>query len=315
MSEYTDSRSQPGQAPGGSDDDRELFMRNFADDVLEAWEQTYDFLNEVMDKSIPAGKSDVFPVIGRKRDATDHLPGEQILGGGIDHDEVEITLDKFTVDSVFIAEIDELMAHYDLAGPYSRQLGQSLASVTNERIGRSMVLASRVTDEPYPGGPVPSYYFDASIATDASKIETGIYAAHEYIKVNDIGGGMPTAWLPWPQYLLLSRYTGIDTEATSGSGDRAAGRAGLVGGLNPRGTNSVPRTNVTTGPTKYRGNYTTTYGVVTNRNAVGRLRRRALKIQSIPKPDRLGTLMMASQLEGYGSIRPECSFELASATR
>lgn len=315
MSEFTDSRSQPGQKPGGSDDDRELFMRNFSDEVLEAWEQTYDFLNEVMDKSITAGKSDVFPVIGRKRDATDHIPGEEILGGDVEHSEVEISLDKFTVDSVFIADIDELMAHYDLMGPYTRQLGQSLASVTNARIGQSMVLASRVTTAPYTGGPVPSYYYDSNIATDASKIETGIYAAHEYIKVNDVGGGLPTAWLPWPQYFLLSRYTGIDTEATSGSGDRAAARTGLVGGLNPRGTNSVPRTNITTGPSKYQGNFTTTYGVVTNRNAVGRLRRRALKVQQIPKPSRLGTQMLASQLEGYGPIRPECSFELASASR
>lgn len=315
MSEYTDSRSQPGQKPGGADDDRELFMRNFSDEVQEAWEQTFDFLGEVMERTISSGRSEVFPIIGRKRDAEDHIPGERILGGGITHNEVEISLDNITVESAFLADIDQYLAHYDLAAPYAQQIGESLASVSNQRIGNTMVLASRVTSTPYPDGPVPSYYYDAAIATDASKIETGIYAGLQYIRENDIGGGEPVTWLPHQQHLLFVRYTGVDNVDTSGSGDRSEGTLGRVGGLRVRGTNSVPRTNVTTGLTKYRGNFTTTYGIITNRKAVGRLMRRGKKIVMDDQPDRLGTLMIGSQFEGYGWIRPECAFELASAVR
>lgn len=314
MSVQTDSASRAGQ-DSLAGDDRALFMRNFASEALEAWEQTFDFLGQVTEKPISAGKSDVFPVVGRKRDAIDHIPGEEVFGGKIPHDEVEVTLDNMTVDSVFIPEIDELMANYDLGGPYSRQIGESLANVSNTRIGASLVLASRVTTAPYLGGPVPSYYYDAAIATDASKIETGIYEALRYIRENDTGGGQPVAWLPHQQHLLFVRYTGVDNEITSGAGDRSAGTLGPVGGLSVRGTNSVPRTNVTTGLTKYRGNFTTTYGVVANRNAVARLKRRGMKLVMKDKDERLGTLIIGSQLEGYGSLRPECSFELASAVR
>lgn len=314
MSVYSDAAARAGKAVGGSDD-RELFARNFSDDVLEAFEETFDFEGETSVRSISSGKSDVFPIIGRKRDAQDHTPGEIILGGTMDHDEIEITLDKMTVDSVFIPEIDELMAHYELSGPYSRQLGESLASVSNRRIGRMMLLASRETNEPYPGGPLPSYYYNASIATDASKLEEAAYKAVEHIKTYDIGGGALKYWTRWQQYLLLARYTGIDSTDTSGSGNRSTGIVGLIAGLTVKGTNSVPSTNVTTGLSKYQGNFSTTYGVITNPMAVGKLQRRSKKVVIKEQDDRLGTIIIASQLEGYGKLRPECSFEVRSDSR
>lgn len=315
MSVYTDARSKPGNKLIGGTDDRELFMRNFSDDVMEAYEQSFDFEGHSLVKHISAGKSDVFPIIGRKRDAADHVPGEIILGGTIEHNEREISLDNMTVDSVFIAEIDELMAHYGLSAPYSRQLGQSLSAVSNARIAQTMVLASRVTTPPYTGGPVPSYYWNAAVATDPAKLEDAAYEGVEYIRKNDIGGALPTFWVPWKQKLLMARYTGIDSEATSGSGNRATGDTGLIAGIKMRGTNFVPNTNITTGLTKYRGNFTTTVGVIANDMAVGTLKRRAKKVVMKTQDDRLGTLIIASQLEGHGYLRPECSFEVASAAR
>lgn len=315
MSVYTDAASRPGKKGASGTDDRELFARNFSDDVLEAFDQTFDFEGHTQVKYLSSGKSDVLPIIGRKRDAADHVPGEIILGGTIEHNEVEISLDNMTVDSAFIPEIDELIAHYSLSSPYSRQLGQSLANVSNVRIGAMMVLASRVTTPPYTGGPVPGYYWNVNVATDASKLEDAAYEGVEYIRKNDIGGGLPTYWLPWRQYLLLSRYVGIDQQDTSGSGNRSEGKVGHVAGIMPRGTNSVPNTNVTTGLTKYRGNFTTTVGVIANDMAVGTVKRRAKKVVIKEQDDRLGTIIIASQLEGHGRLRPECAFEVASAVR
>jgi len=314
MSAYTDAASRAGKKIAGSDD-RELFARNFSDDVLEAWEQTYDFEGMVTVRNIASGKSDVFPIIGRKRDAQDHNPGELILGGTVEHNEIEITLDKMTVDSVFIPEIDELMAHYELSAPYSRQLGESLAGVSNARIGQMMVLASRETNAPYVGGPLPSYYYDAAIANNAAKLEEAAYKAVEWIRTYDIGGGKPKYWLRHPQHLLLVRYTGIDAEVTTGSGNRANATVGPVAGMSVEGTNSVPTTNVTTGPTKYQGDFSTTYGMIANPMAVGKLQRRAKKVVIKEQDDRLGTIIIASQLEGYGKLRPECAFEVRSDVR
>lgn len=316
MSQYSDARSQPGRKGNSGTDDRELFMREFGEMVLEAYEETFDFIGKTFVKQVNSGKAWTFPIIGRKRDAADHTPGEIILGGGVEHDEIEISVDKMTVDAAFIAEIDELLNHYELARPYARQLGESLASVSNGRIARTMVLASRVTDAPYEGGPVPGYHFHADMATDPSKLEDAAFEGLEYIKKNDIGGGKPTFYLPWKQQLLLSRYTGIDTVETSGSGNRSAGTVGPVAGLEVKGTNSVPNTNYTSDSfSKYNGDFTPTVGVISNQMAVGTLKRRGMKVVMKQQDDRLGTLLIASQLEGHGTLRNECSFEVASAAR
>lgn len=315
MSAYTDARSQPGQKPGGADDDRELFMRNFTDYVLEAWEESFDFEGHTFVRNISAGKSEVFPIIGRKRDATEHVPGEIILGGTVQHNEVEISLDAILVDSVFIAEIDELMAHYPLSQPYARQLGQSLASESNSRIGRTLINASRSAALGATGHVTPSYHYDANMATDPAKLEEAAFKGVEFIRTNDVGGGQPTYWLPWQQQLLLARYTGIDTVDTSGSGNRAAGTVGQIAGINIKGTNSIPNTNVTTGRAKYQGNFRDTVGVIANQMAVGTLRRRGLRTTMTNQEDRLGTLLIASKLEGHGILRGECSFEVAKAVR
>lgn len=317
MSVYTDAASRPGRKGTTGTDDRELFMREFGEMVLEAYEETFDFKNgKTYVKTITSGKADVFPIIGRKRDAADHIPGEVVLGGGIEHNEVEISVDAMTVDAAFIPEIDQLLANYELARPYSRQLGESLASVSNGRVARTAVKASRVTVAPYEGGPLPSYYYHADALTDPSKLEDAAFEGIGHIRKYDIGGGKPTYYLPWKQQLLLSRYTGIDTVDTSGSGNRAAGTVGQIASLDVQGTNSIPNTNYTADSfAKYNGDFQHTVGIIFNGMAVGTLKRRALKVVMKVQDERLGTILIASQLEGHGILRPETSFEVAKATR
>jgi hypothetical protein len=315
LSVYTDSVSQPGRRLTGGSDDKELFMKGYNDYLLEAWEETFDFENYTFVKHITAGKSDTFPIIGRKRDAQDHVKGEPIRGGGIEHNDKEITVDPVFYDAAFIADIDELMAHIPLVAPYARQIGESLASTANSRIARMMILASRNTTPDYTGGPVPDYYWDANVASDASKLEEAAFKGLEHIKENDIGGGKPAYWLPWQQQLLLARYTGIDTVDTSGSGNRAAGTVGQIASLDVKGTNSIPKTNVTTGLSKYQGNFSTTVGIIANKMAVGTLRMRGVTSTMTPQPDRIGTLLISHKIEGHGQLRTECAFEVASASR
>lgn len=316
MSTYTDSVSKPGRKTNAGTDDRELFMRHFGEMVLEAYEESHDFKGRTYVKTVGSGKAWDFPIIGRKRDAVDHIPGSEVIGGNIEHNEVSISVDSITVDSAFIAEIDELLNHYDSATPYARQLAESLSSVSNGRIARSFVNASRITVPPYEGGPLPSYYFHANIATDPAKLEDAAFAGVEHIRENDIGGGTPFYMMPWQQYLLLARYTGIDSVDTSGSGNRANAKVGLVGGLQPEGTNFIPRTNHTSDKfAKYNGDFSKTIGIIANQMAVGTLKRRAMKVVMSEKDTRLGTILMASQLEGHGPLRAECAFEVCSEAR
>lgn len=314
MTVYTDAASRPGQKLRAGDD-RALFARMAARDVITAYDETYAFANEVTDHTIETGRSKVIPIIGRTNNAQDHIPGEIILGGTEEHNEVELVLDNMTYDSKFIPEIDELMAQYSLSAPYTKNLGNNLASTSNDRAIRTMILASRETVAPYTGAPLPSFAFHANMATDASKLEDAAFAGVENNAKYNIGGGDPTFWLPWKQYLLLSRYTGIDSKITSGSGNRAQGTTGAVAGIMPKGANFIPNTNITTGLAKYRGDFTPTVGIITNSLAVARLKRRAMRFTIKDQPDRLGTLMIASQLEGYNKYRCECAFEVRNVTR
>lgn len=316
MSDYTDAASpRPGYNGASGTDDRELFLKEFGQMVFEAWKETNYFEGHFHQETIGSGKSWQFPIIGRKRDAQDHVPGELILGGGIENDEVVITLDNTMIDSVFIAEIDQLMASYALAGPYATQIGESLSVTYDKRAAQMAVLTSRIATAPYTGGPVPGYYWDANLKTDPSKLVEAHYSAVQYINERDIGGGAMRSWLPWQQYLLLVQFAGLDTVSTSGGSNISQGTAGPIAGITVTGCNHVPQTNITTGLTKYRGDFSHTVGMITNPQAVGILNRRGMRVTITDKEDRLGTVIIGSKLNGMGSLRAECSYELANASR
>ncbi|GJE18763.1 hypothetical protein [Methylobacterium marchantiae] len=311
MSVYTDARTRPGAKTASDSSDRTTFLTEFGGVVLQSYDEIMSYGDFRWEKNITQGKADTFPVIGRKRDAVSHVPGEIILGGVIVHDEVTITLDDFIVDSVFLAEIDELMLHYNVMEPYAKQIGQSLGSVTDKRIAIMHILASRGTSINVAGVPAPGYYFASDLKTNPAKLEEAHFAASLYMKNNDMSGDPVKSMLPHQQILLLARYTGVEAGPVStGSGNRSAGTIGEIGGIQPKGTNHIPNTNITTGLTKYRGNFSTTVGHIGSRMAVGTLNRRGLKMVMKPQDDRLGTLILGSMLNGHGTLRNECSVEL-----
>jgi hypothetical protein len=312
LNEYTDARSRPGQKLNTGTDDRQMFLVEFGDLVLQAWEETNNYENLTFTKNITQGKADTFPIIGRKRDAQEHNPGDIILGGRMEHNEVEVTLDRMLVDSAFVAEVDELMNHYNVMEPYARQLGESLSTSYDRRVAIMHILASRVTVRPYEDGPVPNGYFHANVATDPAHLENAAYAAVEFIRRFDVGGGPLSFRMPHQQHLLLARYAPVKSDNERGN-SIVTGQAGNIGGLRPEGTNHIPRTNITTGLAKYQGDFTSTVGHISNRMAVATLARRGLKVVMKDQADRLGTLLIASKFNGHGILRAECSFEIGTS--
>lgn len=316
MSEFTDAASRPGQRAGAGDD-RALFLTEFGGLVITSYDEVNDYANMSWVKTITQGKSDTFPIIGRKRDASEHTPGERVLGGTIEHNDVEITVDKLVFDSVFIPEIDELLNHIEVRGPYASQLGQSLGSLSSRRKAIMHILASRKTAVAQ-GQPIPSYAFHANMKTSATELETGLWSAKEFLLENEISGEKPVCKLPHQQVLLMARNFGLtssDTRPESGSGNRVKGTLGEVVGFDVNGSNHIPSTNITTGLTKYQGDFTTTVGHVSTKMAVGTLRVRGMKLVMKEQEDRFGTIIIASEVEGHGILRGEASFELATATR
>lgn len=322
MSDYTDAASRFGQQAGAGADDA-LFLTEFGGMVINSYDEAMDYMNLRWIKQITQGKSDTFPVIGRKRDAAEHEPGELILGGTILSGEVEITLDKMVYDSVFIAEIDELRAHFSVREPYARQLGQSLGSLQARRVAIMHIKASRFVADGgtlQPGQPTPSYAYHANMATSAAEIETGLWSGQQYLMEEEISGNEFVGKLRPQQYLLMARYFGFDTGVSArpqaGSGNRVTGRLeGKAVGFMLDWSNHIPSTNITTGLTKYQGDFTTTVGHLSSKVAVGSLERRGMRVVMKDQPERLGTIIIASQFNGHDVLRPEASFELATTVR
>lgn len=309
MSDYTDSASRPGRKGAAGTDNRELFLENFAGMVIVSRDEAMDYGDLTWMKMITSGKSDTFPIIGRKRDATEHVVGERVLGGTVEHNEREISVDDILFDSVFIPDIDKLMNHYELSEPYAKQIGQSLGVTNDKRIAIMHILSSRDTTA-IQGQAAPAYYFHANLKTDVAKMEEAAFLSAQYMKENDISGDAPRIMLPWMQYFLAARFSGIEGgPVTTGSGNRATGTVGQMAGLTPYGSNHIPNSNITTGNTKYRGNFSTTVGHVSSRMAVGTLKYFDMKMVMKAQEDRFGTLIIGSQLNGHGILRPECSIE------
>lgn len=326
MSVYTDAASRFGKKGSGTDD-RQLFLTEFGGMVINTYDELMDYMDLRWVKNITQGKADTFPIIGRKRDAAEHEAGEQILGGSIQSDEIAITLDKMIYDAVFVAEIDELISHFDVRGPYARQLGQSLASLNARRVAIMHILASRTyyvgntpTNVPQ-GQPAPGYAYAPNMKTSSTDLETALWSAKQYLLENEISGEKPACKLPHQQVLLLARYFGLlaadsaGGNPAAGSGNRVTGELGPVVGFRVEGTNHLPTTNITTGLTKYQGNFTTTVGHVSTKMAVGTLERKSMTMVMKEQPERLGTLLIAHQFNGHGVLRPEASYELATTVR
>lgn len=310
MSEYTDSRSKPGAKGAAGTDDRQLFLTEAGGMVITAYDEANEYAEMSYEKAIAGAKADTFPIIGRKRDATEHVPGELILGGSIVSDEITITVDNILVDAVFIAEIDKLLSYYAFSEPYMKQIGQSLGTTNSRRIAIMHILASRETTG-LADQPTPAYIYAADMLTNGASLETAAQKARQYLLENDMSGEKPAFMLPWAQYLILSKFTGIEGgPVTTGSGNRSTGEVGLVMGLKPKGTNHIPKTNITAGLAKYRGDFSTTVGHIGSKMAVGTLTARGLKMVMKDQDDRLGTLIIGSMLNGHGKLRPECSIEV-----
>lgn len=279
--------------------------------VIQAYDESMSYADLRYVKQINQGKSDTFPIIGRKRDASEHDPGELILGGKIEHNEREITVDNILIDSVFLADIDEMLIHYNLSEPYAKQIGQSIGSTNDKRIAIMHILASRAASNVPQGQPVPAYYWAADLKTNAAKIEEAAFLSHQYLLENDISGDKPKLLIPVQQYLLAARFSGMEGgPVTTGTGNRAKATIDMIGGIVPEWSNHIPKTNITTGNSKYRGDFSTTVGHVSSRMAVGTLERSAMKLVMKEQEERLGTIIIGSMLNGHGILRPECSIEL-----
>ena len=309
------SPSRLGQANGTGATDA-LFLQKYSGEVLTAFNRVNVMTpDRHFVRTITEGKSASFPVTGLAV-ASEHTPGALITGQQMAQNERVITLGPLLISPVFIANIDEAMIHYDLRSIYTKQVGESLAKEMDSRILRTAVLTARAASvvTGIPGG--STLNVGAAALTNANgALRAALFAAAQTLDEKDVPdlGSRSAYFRPAQYYTLAQDLVVLDRDySRDPAADVRTGRVAEIAGIEIVKTNNLPRTNVTTGQSRYQGNFTTTAGVVMDPSAVGTLKLMDLMTEGEYKMEYQGTLIVAKYAAEHGSLRPEAAVEIST---
>ena len=283
----------------------------FGGEVLTAYEETNVFEMLQVVRNIQSGKSAQFPATW-KVGASYHTPGAEIVGQTSNVSERVIAIDDLLISDVFIPSIDEAKNHYDYRAEYSAQSGRALSKKYDQNVAQVTALAARASAT-VTGANGGSQLTNAGYATTGSTIAAGIFAAAQALDEKDIPENDRYAVVRPAQYYLMAQTTNVINRDWGGAGVYAEGTVLKVAGISIVKSNNVPSTNVASGPTAYRGDFSTTQGLVFQKGATGTVKLLDLSLEMEYDMRRQGTLIISKYALGHGILRPECAVELISA--
>lgn len=314
MSSFTASRG--GQIDGlatPANDTTAIFLKQFGGEVVRRFKKRNKFLALTTVRTIKSGKSAAFPT-SWKVTASYHTPGTEIDGVKLPMGERIITINDKLVSPVFIPDIDEAMAHFDVRQLHTEACGDALSETMDDNIARALVLAARTSNSGITGMPGGSSIVAATSRTNADALVGALFDAQIVMDNRNVPEEDRYAALLPDQYSLLveSGSKAIHKDYNpEPNGSFAKGTIYQVAGFKLVKTTAVPQTNVTTGPTEYRGNFTNTAAVCWHPRAVGTVKLMDLRIQSEDSVRHQGTLIVGSYAVGHGTLRPEGAVEIA----
>lgn len=310
MSNATPSRLGQANLAG---DNKALFLKVFAGEVMTAFAETNVVLPYVRQRTINAGKSASFPVIG-KANAAYHTPGTEITGKAIAANEVVITIDDLLIADTFIANIDEAMNHYDVRSIYSTELGRVLANTLDKHLLQLGVLAARsaarIVGEP--GGAV------ISGGTSSDSLIASLFDAAQVFDEKDVDMNDRVAFVRPQEYYALAQNTKVLDKDWGGAGSYSDGKVLRIAGIELVKTNHLPGSVVAAGSLsagtgdKYAGDFSGTKALVMQKGAIGTVKLMDMAMESEYDMRRQGTLMLAKYAMGHGTLAPQAAIEITA---
>lgn len=306
----------------GMDDQRALYLKLFSGEVITAFEAGTVVLDKHTVRTISAGKSAQFPVLGRTGAASYHEPGTAIDGETQAQSERVIPVDKLLIKSLFMADIDDALSHFDIRGKYAAQMGHKLALTFDNHVMREIILAARDTAT-VTGGDGGFQVSDDNLdsATDDTWLKAWVDALYA-CAVN-----FDNKFVTGPRYCLVKPATYrrlAQTVSTSGfsvlhrdygvtEGSFSAGEIPPIAGIQIISAPTLPSTD-STGEEFHGVDATKTRGIVFTSDAVGTVKLMDLSLQSQWMIQNQGTLMVARYAMGHGILAPECAAEILVVT-
>ena len=298
-----------------------LFLKTFSGEVMESFERTAVTMDKHFVRQIASGKSTSFPVLGRSS-AAYHVPGQELVGTDLNHNEKVIQINDLLVSSHFIADIDEAKNHYDVRSIYSSEMGRALAFQMDKHVLQMMIAAANtssanVGDSNYPSGTVIT---DSDANTNATSLIASIFSAAETMDDNYVPSEERYCFMKPEQYYLLANATNAVNVDFSGRGSIADGTIPQLAGINLIKVPHLPTANVTgTGVDAGGANgqqvsaAANTVAIIAHPSAVGTVKLMDLAVESEYDLRRQGTLMVAKYAAGHGVLRPEAAVQIQTA--
>lgn len=338
---HYDNVSRLGQV-NGTGDDRSLFLKLYAGEVLTAFQHTNIGMELHRTRTISKGKSASFPLTGYAS-AKYHEAGTMIEPDKIKHGERIVTVDDLLISPVFIASIDEAMNHYDVRGIYSKESGQALARQADRNIFRTVAKSAYITDATAAAAQFGDDFDDetytsnvtigtlAADATDPNKIVEAVYAAVEEFAKKNVPTEGASIVLPPEQYYALLNVSDT-TKATwlnrdvGGSGSVTGAVVPMIAGMKVYMSNHLPTGDqsttlsdndaapiTTSRAGAYKADFSNLKGLIFTPDAAATVKLMDLGVESEYQIERQGTLVVAKYAMGHNILRPACAIALQSA--
>lgn len=296
-------------------DTRAIFLKVFAGEVLTVYDAECIMKGLVRSRTLQSGKSASFPTFAGTV-AEYHTPGAEINGNVIKHDEKVVTIDDLLIAHTAVAQIDELMSHYEVRAEYSRRLGQALAQTYDRNLLSMAVKAARDPAGLGLGaigqGNAESISIGASPTVD--QIVDAFYAAAQKFDEKNIPADGRAAIVPPSVYwAMVGSDKLVNRDFAASNGDYAKGKLFEVAGIKIMKSNNLAVNHTTATVdygTKYQVNASDTAAVLLHGDALATVKLLELSTEAEWDIRRQVTLMVAKQACGHGVIRPEGIIEL-----
>ncbi len=350
MANSDTSPSRVGLVEGGSDN-QALFLKKFSGEILTTFEEKNIMKPLHTIRTIQNGKSAQFPVTGVAT-ASYHTPGQNIADAGnsylsdIKKTEKVINIDKVLLASSFLANIDDVMNHYDIRSVYANELGNVLANRFDTAVIKTFIAAARssanLSQTNKTGGQLDvtanSFTADSDEATGGltgAQLIAALFTAAQKLDENDVSGDGRFCVLSPENYYKLITGGGANGQINvansavnsdiGGQGSVATGSIPQIAGISIFKSNHVPTTDLSSTATGdgasnndvfgsngagYNGDFSDTVGIVAHSSAVGTVKLLDLATESEYQIERQGTLFVAKYAMGHGVLRPESCIEL-----
>lgn len=293
-------------------DDRELFLEEFTGEVFGKYNTLCKFQPHTYTRTITEGKAARFDAMG---EATSFYftVGDNLAekGNKVAHDSFLITLDSMLISNSMIAEIDELMNHYDVRSRYADRMAEALAQTFDRHVATCGIRAARSTAK-IPGGDGGSRLFNPDYTTDTDKFVEGVFQSAEIMDGKNISERGRILFVRPKEYYRLVQNDKVIHRDFDGAGSISKGVVHELAGFQIVKTNNLPSTDITGEKyAKYNADCTGTVGLCMTDEAVGTLKRVGLTTEVEWQILLQSTVLVTKMLVGHDVLRPECAVELS----